>query len=438
MNDKITPKSHKYSFTIFLLFLLVTLANYYIYVGFAIKPYMIFLILFLTINLGLFYFQRLHLFEIAMLLFYLMYSFSGAFALYPAASIRIIFGIILYIFCYFIMKSVIGNARDSVIERALSDAGIFFNLASLTLYFVGLKSLGFVFEGDRVYQFGVMLDRDYPRLIGLLQDPNFFVFYNTLFFSYYLCNSKSLKNKLGLILCVFANILTFSRGGLLVMALIFLIFIIIKNPIKQIKLVLGVVFSLFVTVYIAIVYMKFDIFGILQSRIEDFSQDGGSGRIELWGRAWDYFSSHMLIGIGAFNYSEYNFFQYGDSLEVHNTFLDILSESGLLGMTCFCLFIFLLFVQIFQSKIHKNKPYLFLALLGMILQMGFLSVIINDMFFMYIAIVTTYLHKENHELINNKKKPSLFSQLTTDKQILKMNVNYKGSDTTHEYSSHNG
>lgn len=182
VNTKLTPKSERSSFTIFLLFLLVTLANYYIYVGFAIKPYMIFLILFLTVHIGSFYFHRLHLFEMAMLLFYMMYSFSGAFALYPASSIRIICGIILYIFCYFIMKAVIGNSRDSVIERAISDAGILFNIASLTLYFIGLKSLGFVFEGDRVYQFGVLLDRDYPRLIGLLQDPNFFVFYNTLFF----------------------------------------------------------------------------------------------------------------------------------------------------------------------------------------------------------------------------------------------------------------
>ncbi|MFP7297452.1 O-antigen ligase family protein [Neobacillus niacini] len=409
----------KYNFSIFFLFLLITLANYYIYVGFAIKPYMIFSFLFLMINIGVFYFHRLHLFEVAMLLFYLVYMFSGAFSLYPASSLRIICGIILYLLCYFIVKAVIGNAKDSVIERALSDVGIFFNGASLILYFVGLKSLGFVFEGDRVYQFGVMLDRDYPRLIGLLQDPNFFVFYNTLFFSYYLCDLKSKKNKLGLILCVFANILTFSRGGILVMALVFLIFIIIKNPLKQIKLVLGIVISLFVTLYVAIGYMKVDIFGILQSRIEDFSRDNGSGRFELWGRALDFFSSHMIIGIGAFNYSEYNLFKYGDDLEVHNTFLAILSESGLVGMTCFCLFIFLLLLQLYQSKIHKNKPYLFLAFIGMILQMGFLSVIINDMFFLYIAIVTTYLNKENHELIN-EKTPSR-SSLPAKKQIVKMN-----------------
>jgi O-antigen ligase len=431
MDDQLNPISQKYNFTIFFLFLLVTLANYYIYVGFAIKPYMTFLILFLLLNIGSFYFQRLQLLEVAMLLFYLMYSFTGAFALYPASSIRIICGIFLYISCYFIMKSVIGNAKDSVIERAISDVGIFFNIASITLYFIGLQSLGFAFEGDRIYKFGVLLDRDYPRLIGLLQDPNFFVLYNTIFFSYYLCNSKSWKNKFGLILCLLSNILTFSRGGLLVIGFILVMYILIKNPVKQLKLLLGIVASSFAAFYIGTVYMKFDIYGILQSRIEDFSQDGGSGRIELWGRAWDYFTSHKFLGIGAFNFADYNFFQYGDNLEVHNTFLDILSESGLLGMTFFLFFIIMVFVQLIQSKTHRNKPYLLLTFMGMMLQMGFLSVIINDMFFMYIAILTTYLN-------NAKTQAGSINSLISIKQKMKSKVTYKGSEATHEYSSHNG
>ncbi|WP_235824774.1 O-antigen ligase family protein [Bacillus salipaludis] len=437
MNNKITSKSDKYSFTIFSLFLLVMLTNYYIYVGFAIKPYMIFLLLYLMIHIGSFSFQRLHLFEIAMLFFFLMYSFSGAFSLYPASSIRAICGIILFLFCYFIMKSVIQKANDSMTERAISDVGIFFNMVSLILYFVGLKSFGFVFDGDRVYQFGVMLDRDYPRLIGLLEDPNFFVFYNTIFFSYYLCNANSMKNKLGLFLCIITNILTFSRGGLLVMAFLLVIYILIKNPIKQLKLLVGIIALLFVSVYIAIVYMKFDIYGIIQSRVEDLSQDGGSGRIELWGRAWDYFTSHMVMGIGAFNFSEYNLFQYGDSLEVHNTFIAILSESGLVGITCYGLFIILVFVQLFKSNVIKKKLYLLLTFVGMILQMAFLSLIINDMFFMYLAILSTYFHTTENAFKNEKKKIVLFSSLFSHKQKIKLNVHYKGSDVIHEYSNHN-
>ncbi|MDR4949079.1 O-antigen ligase family protein [Neobacillus cucumis] len=438
MKDIITSKSSDYNFKIFFLFLLVTLANYYIYVGFAIKPYMIFLILFLIIQIGSIRFQRLHLFEVALLFFYIMYSYSGAFALYPESSLRIICGITLYIFCYFIMKSVIRNTRGLVLERAISDTGIFFNIASLTLYLVGLKNLGFVFEGDRIYSFGVLLDRDYPRLIGLLQDPNFFVFYNTVFYTYYLCNAGTLKNKLGLLLCIIANILSFSRGGLLVMVFILILYIVINNPIKKLKLLAGLAVSLSAALFIAIEFMHFDVFGILQSRVGDLSQDGGSGRLELWSRAWDYFTSHMIFGIGAFNFADYNFFQYRDNLEVHNTFLDILSESGLLGMTCFILFISLVLVQIFKSSIPKNNPYLLLTFLGLILQMAFLSVIINDMFFMFLAILTTYLHNEKNLSNEEKKNRISFSSLTSKKHKVKSYLQYKGSETTHEYSSNNG
>lgn len=416
MGNNIVPKSNKYNFTIFFLFLLVTLANYYIYVGFAIKPYLIFSILYLFIHIGSFSFYRVHMFEVAMLLFYLMYSFTGAFSLYPASSIRIFIGIVLYISCYFIIKSIIASSKDLVIERAISDVGILFNLASLALYFIGLKSIGFVFEGDRIYEFGVMLDRDYPRLIGLIQDPNFFVFYNTLFFCYYLCNSNTLKNKLGLTLCLITNLLTFSRGGLLIMAFIFYIYILKDNPLKRIKLLVGITAALSVSLYIAIVHLKFDIYGILASRIEDLSSDGGSGRLELWGRAWDFFASHKIVGIGAFNFPAYNSFQFGDTLQVHNTFLEILSESGLLGISCFFLFIILVFVQLIQSRTLKNKPYLFFTFIGVILQMGFLSVIINDMFFLYLAILSTYLHNEKQELRNKAKMTNILPVLTSLKQ----------------------
>lgn len=221
------------------------------------------------------------------------------------------------------------------------------------------------------------------------------------------------------------------------MAFILLIYILLNNPLKQLKLLAGLAGSLFVAVYIAIVYMKFDIFDILGSRIEDFSQDGGSGRLELWGRAWDYFTTHMFFGIGAFNFADYNFFQYGDNLEVHNTFLDILSESGLVGISCFCLFILLVFIQLIKSSVRKNNPYLLLTFLGMILQMGFLSIIINDMFFMYLAILTTYLNNEKYARQTETQKAGSFHSIFSYKQKLKLNVNRKGSDAAHEYSSHN-
>ncbi|MGA5690170.1 O-antigen ligase family protein [Cytobacillus pseudoceanisediminis] len=403
MDHGIMIKKQKASFTVFFLFLLVTMANYYIYIGFAIKPYLIFSFLYLVVHISSFYFQRLHGFEVAMLIFYLMYSFTGAFALYPSASIRILLGIILYIACYFIIKSIIGRTNNWTIERAIGDAGVFFNILSLILYLIGLQRLGFDFEGDRIYELGVMLDRNYPRLIGVLQDPNYFVFYNTLFFCYFLCHSKSMKNKAGLLLCILTNLLTFSRGGLLVLLIILCLYILKDKPLKRIKLLAGMVVSLSAAVYLAVFYMKLDLFSILESRIEDLAEDGGSGRLELWGRAWDIFVSNKYLGIGAYNFPEYNSFQYGDSLQVHNTFLEILSESGLIGISCFCVFILTVFMQLIQSKLYRNKPYLLLTFFGIILQMGFLSIIINDMFFLYLAILSTYLHNErNKNQINQR------------------------------------
>ncbi|MCM3598326.1 O-antigen ligase family protein [Metabacillus idriensis] len=402
MDYKLIEQSPRQSKTIFFLILLVTLAKYNIYLGFALKPYMFFLVFFLIIHVSSFYFQKFQLFEILMLAFYCMYSFTGAFSLYPESSIRMILGISLYIFCYLLMKFIIGSSTVQVIEKSVSSAGIVFNLASLSLYIVGLQSFNFIFEGDGIPKYGVLMDRDYPRLIGLLQDPNFFIFYNTLFFSYYLCNSNSVKNKIGLTLCILTSLLTFSRGGLISLILIFLLYALMNNPIKQLRLIVGLIGSLTIVAFIAVVVMDFDIFGILGSRVSDFSSDGGSGRFELWGRAVDYFSSNVIFGLGAYNFADYNTFEYGDILHVHNTFLDILSESGLLGFCFYLLFVFIVFVQLIQSRLFKIKPYLFITFVAFILQMMSLSLLINDMFFLYLAILSTYLNE--HEKFQEQHK----------------------------------
>jgi O-antigen ligase len=381
--------------TVLVVFLLITLGKFSIDLGFSLKPYMIFLMLFVIIHVSAFYFEKLQVFEIALLLFYMTYSFSGAFSLYPSSSLRIILGISLYLACYFVLKSILRNSADSIIEKAIANVGIFFNITSLLLYVAGLKTLSLGGEGERITHLGVMVDRSYPRLIGLLQDPNFFVFYNTIFFAYFLCNANSLKNRLGLMLCLITNLLTFSRGGLLALIMIFCIYILLNNLVKQFKILFGLAASLSIIAYIAIVQLKFDIYRILDSRINDFSHDGGSGRFELWGRAWEYFSSNVLLGIGAFNFSDYNSFQYQDTLTVHNTFLDILSESGIIGFACYLMFISLVMYQLMESRVYKKKPYLFLAFIGFVFQMVSLSVIINDIFFMYLAILSIYLKNQN-------------------------------------------
>ncbi|ART77770.1 polysaccharide polymerase [Sutcliffiella horikoshii] len=395
--DNVMQKPLRYQFTIFFMILLVTLAKYSISLGFSLKPYMIFLLLFIFFHLSSFYFQRLQSYEVAMLLFYFFYCYSGVFALHPDSSLRILLGITLYLMCYFIMKSILSYSNANVVEKGIATTGIIFNTASLILYVNGLRSANLEFEGERAIVFGVLLDRNYPRLIGLLEDPNFFVFYNTLFFAYYLCHPDSWKNRIGLLLCIATNLLTFSRGGMVALVIMFAIYLVLNKPVKQLKIVVGSLITLGLFVYVVTVQLKFGLLDMIDSRFEDFSYDGGSGRFELWERAWEFFSDNMFLGIGAFNFSDYNFFHHNDTLTVHNTFLDILSESGLVGISFYLIFIYLVFVQLWRFNVHRVRQYLFLTYIGFVLQMMFLSVIINDMFFLYIAILSTYLHSLQQE-----------------------------------------
>ena len=395
MNYKTIQPTERSPVILFLLMVLITMGKYNIYVGFAIKPYMIFCFLFLFLHLTSFYFHRFQLFEIFFFFFYFIYMYSGAFSLYSISSFRVMIGIVLYMVCYLIIKDIISQSKEAVIEVAISYAGIVFNLISLFLYILGLRMQGSLGNGDfRAY--GLLLDRESPRLIGVLQDPNFFVFYNTLFFAYFLCNRKSLKNKIGLTLCLTTSVLTFSRGGLIALVLLFCLYVAMNKFVDQLKLLGALIISLSLMAYIAIVQLKFDMFGMLESRVEEFSSDGGSGRFDLWGRAFEFFSSHMAVGVGSFNFAEYNFYNYGDSLAAHNTFLEILSESGIIGLFFYLLFVLIVFVQLFQSQLYRTKPYLFLAFIGFLLQMVSLSLVLNDMFFLFLAILSAYLQQADY------------------------------------------
>ncbi|MGP4062876.1 O-antigen ligase family protein [Halobacillus sp. H74] len=381
------------SLILFFLLFSVMLGKYHIYIGFAFKPYMMYLGILVIILSASFRFQKLQIFEVMLLFFYVVYVFSGAFSLYASSSLRVMFGIFLYVIFYFVMKGVLQLFQKSKLENGIANAGLLFNGGSLFLYIWGLKDNGFSLLGDGVIRHGVWFDRDYPRLIGLIEDPNYFVFYNTLFFTFYLCNRGSWKNNTGLLLCLITCVLTFSRGGLLILMIIFMVYFFLNKSANQWRLLIST-FTFFLITWVSSQAMNFSILDILQSRFQDFSDDGGSGRFELWGRAWDLFSTNPLVGIGANNFADYNAFEYGENLVVHNTFLEVLVESGIIGLFAYGLFVFTVLIQIFQAKFHRKYPFLFLTFLGFMFQMMFLSLIVNDMFLLFLALLATYFSYE--------------------------------------------
>ncbi|KWW14048.1 polysaccharide polymerase [Peribacillus simplex] len=376
--------------SVFLLLFFITLSKYNISIGFSLKIYMIFLAIFFCIHFRDFYFHTLYHYEILLLLFYFTYCLSGAFSQYPESSIRVILGVILVIGCYFIMRYVLELTSISAIESSISNVGIIFNIISLLLYIIGIQVTGRFPTGVEITSYGLLLDRDYPRLIGLLDDPNIYIFFNTLFFSFYLTHLKGFKHSVGFILCMVTSLLTFSRGGILALVLVVFLYMMLANLSKKIKMI---VFSFICisVMYIAASLIHIDVNDIITSRVDDFSTDGGSGRFELWEQALTYFMSNPLFGIGAFNFSDYYAFEHNEKLYVHNTYLEVLVESGIIGFLFYLSFLLMLIITLFKTKLHKEKPFIVLTLFAFLIQMMSLSLMINEAFFFFLALTLKYI-----------------------------------------------
>ncbi|PED07230.1 O-antigen ligase family protein [Bacillus pseudomycoides] len=388
--ERLQIKRNTSTLEVFLLLFFITLSKYNVSIGFSLKIYMIFLAVFFCIYFRDFYFRPLYHYEILLLLFYFTYCLSGAFSQYPEASIRVILGVILVLICYFIMRYMLEQASIPAIESSIANVGILFNMISLLLYMIGLQIIGGSPTGVEITSYGLLLDRDYPRLIGLLDDPNIFIFYNTLFFSFYLTHLKGFKHSFGFILCIITNLLTFSRGGIVALILVVILYIILADFLKKVKMIMIALLCL-VVIYAACSFMQIDLNQIISSRINDFSSDKGSGRFELWEQAINYFMSHPLLGIGAFNFSDYYAFEHNEKLYVHNTYLEILVEAGIIGFLFYFSFLFLFIIKLFRTKLHNKEPFIILTLFAFLLQMVSLSLMINEALFSFLAIALKYI-----------------------------------------------
>ncbi|GAM15410.1 O-antigen ligase family protein [Mesobacillus selenatarsenatis] len=378
------------------LFVLIHLGKYSIDVGFSLQPYMLLLFGYYLFHLREVVFEETTEYEASMYLFYLYYAFTGVFSLFPESSLRIILGFILIISCYLLMKSLISSFSTVVIEKAVANAGLLFNGISLLLYIYGLKMLGFQLssEGDEdIRMHGVLLDRDYPRLIGLLDDPNFYILHNTIFFAFYLTNLQHSKNRYGFLLAAVCNVLTFSRGGLAAMLLIIVMYIYIKR-VKIWTLLKTFSFSIAIG-FIVSRFTNFNIFEMIIDRMTRIGNDGGSGRFEIWEKALHYFVSSPVIGIGVFNFSDYYLRDTGKLKYAHNTFLEVLAESGVIGISLFLVMLVFIFAKLQKEKIYRSASYLYLAYFGILIQIFFLSSIPNEMFFLFLAVLYPYVLKGN-------------------------------------------
>ena len=170
-------------------------------------------------------------------------------------------------------------------------------------------------------------------IFGKTNDPNnvagYFVF-STVFGLYEVTKGK-LRIVFGLIqiaLSVYCLLKTGSRGGLIAVCVCFVSYLILATfcKKKQWKLLLIVPI---IAIVISFIVNNMDAYLLERLFKNDYMVDSGSGRIEIWRTAFDIISNHFLFGIGIGSFSSVL------GTGVHNNYLLILCENGIIGFVSF-------------------------------------------------------------------------------------------------------
>jgi O-antigen ligase len=145
----------------------------------------------------------------------------------------------------------------------------------------------------------------------------------------------------------FALFLTGSRGGLVALGVCFVATLFLAGPFRARAIaVMTVVAALAVTYYALLAPPQ------ALARITHFAAGGGAGRTDLWSVAIKMFGAHPVLGIGAGNFQIVEAHYAFGSIDLprvdlvldtpkvaHNTYLQVLTELGVVGFVAFMIVI---------------------------------------------------------------------------------------------------
>lgn len=145
---------------------------------------------------------------------------------------------------------------------------------------------------------------------------------------------------------VVAIVLTGSRGGMLSFLVGVIVYCLVKSK-KNKRYIIGLVLGIFVGFIIAKQFMPEGLFNRIFA-IENYTT--GTGRTTIWSNALNKLLSSPLFGFGIASY--HSFFEecFGGATAMHNSFLAVLFEVGVVGFTCFMLPILLGIYNAFKTK----------------------------------------------------------------------------------------
>lgn len=194
------------------------------------------------------------------------------------------------------------------------------------------------------------------NVLGKSQDPNSLaalILSGTFYSLYKTIAAKRLRiiHFAAFLLQSVAIFFTGSRGGLVAYVIALVIFIAIKIPRNR------RIFAILTSV-ILVIAGYFALEALLPERLFDrlFNLSGylevsGIGRMRIWTSALKELMNSPMFGYGALSHFSFFLMEFGDDFAMHNTFLCVAFETGLVGLLLFTL---PFFSSLLKSLKHKN------------------------------------------------------------------------------------
>lgn len=385
------------------LFLCLLIAYYFplaaINLGFALKPCM------LLVPLLAYYRPKLVLpfstYEKCLLLFGLASSIAHLDAFNASASFRMLMGLAIFMVCYFAY-------RDHYIRLFSPNTFITFGLL-YCLYNLTTYACSFLFLKKPpqigVFFIGHLYDRGLYRMAGSVGSPNYlslFIF-PILFMAW---EYRRIFPKWAWVLPLICIFLTFSLSSYLSLIIAVVMGLAIAKPkLKYSHLKRFRWFSLLLIIPLALVLLDYVTTGLLAPGINNriHSLYTGSGRFHMWSYLLKFlYSENFLSGIGLNNLQLVTRY-YFHIVNIHNTYLEVLVEQGILGFAAYVSFLITLgYVCYREFKKENGKKWPLLTLLASSVNIFFVSATITPDVLITYLLITAHLGQQKHE---SKKTP---------------------------------
>ncbi|MEI6498877.1 MAG: O-antigen ligase family protein [bacterium] len=386
-------------------------------IGFTVKlsyvAFILFFIFFARKTPSLFKDNKLTRSDICLILFWL----SGVVSLLFTPNLKrsvIVLGLWAFVFGLYLVFSRILKDKElrAKVEGIIIFVSVLVSLFGIYQFIGDSLGLSMGFTGLRIQYTKIVMG--FPRIQSVALEPLYFSNYllvpTFLVIKNYLLR-EGRKNywSLSILFLFLVNIiLGISRGAYLALIFSFLIlfaFIVysyFKKDGNYLKKLMGIIAVLLIAI----------VFSVLMVRVfnghkatDNFSghatvddtQTGSSvpGRLDGYKIAFKLFEKKPIFGDGVASFgpltvgSEKDLEQYGYGI-VNNEYLEILTETGIVGFALFAIFIILIFIEFYQKSLKlKGEKRLSLLLIAL----GILAILIQYNFFstLYIIYIWAFL-----------------------------------------------